>query len=182
MREREPHAVPRGLLRFYILRLLTDRPMKGYEVITKIENRTEGVWKPGPGSIYPMLESLKKEGLIQAASVQKKGTAQKRGTTLQITENGKEALSKFRRNIKSRMHMQTRNIYRIWADLVYPGMELDDIILAERRRDIERIRHVLDDDYWNTVSAEKKRKFLEGIMKILQEELDLIRKELSVFK
>jgi len=182
MREREPHAVPRGLLRFYILRLLTERPMKGYEVITKIENRTEGVWKPGPGSIYPMLESLKKEGLIQAASVRKKETAQKRGTILQITEKGKEALGKFRGNIKSRMHMQTRNIYRIWADLVYPGMELDDIILAERRRDIERIRHVLDDDYWNTVSAEKKRKFLEGIMKILQEELDLVKKELSAFE
>nr|MDO8099409.1 PadR family transcriptional regulator [Candidatus Njordarchaeota archaeon] len=182
MIEREPHAVPRGLLRFYILKLLTEKPMKGYEVITRIEERTMGIWKPGPGSIYPMIESLRKEGLIQAASPNKKRSTQRRGTTLQITEKGREILSKFRENVKCRMDVQTLNIGRIWAELVFPGVELADVYLGGRRREIERLGSFLADDYWSTISSEKKKKFFEAYIKITQEELDFVKKRLNMIK
>jgi DNA-binding PadR family transcriptional regulator len=182
MKDREPHAVPRGLLRFYILKLLTEKPMKGYEVITRIEERTAGVWKPGPGSIYPMVESLRKEGLIQAAFPHKKESAQKRGTTLQITEKGRETLSRFRETVKSRMHTQTLSMARIWAELVFPGVELADIYLGERKREIERLDSFLADKYWNSISDEKKKKFFEAYIKFTQEELDFVKKRLSIIK
>jgi DNA-binding PadR family transcriptional regulator len=182
MREREPHAVPRGLLRFYILKLLTEKPMKGYEVITRIEERTMGIWKPGPGSIYPMIASLRKEGLIQVISPHKKDPAQKRGTILQITEKGRETLSRFRATVKSRMHTQTLSMARIWAELVFPGVELIDIYLGERRREIERLGGFLADDYWNAISDEKKKKFFEAYIRIAQEELDFAKKRLSMIK
>ena len=39
--------------------------MHGYEMIKEIEERTEGAWTPSAGSIYPTLQMLEDEGLIQ---------------------------------------------------------------------------------------------------------------------
>jgi DNA-binding PadR family transcriptional regulator len=47
-----------------VLALLTERPMHGYEMIQELEQRTGGVWRPSPGSIYPTLQMLEDEGLI----------------------------------------------------------------------------------------------------------------------
>jgi DNA-binding PadR family transcriptional regulator len=49
-----------------VLRLLTERPMHGYELIQEISARSENVWRPSPGSIYPTLQLLADEGLISA--------------------------------------------------------------------------------------------------------------------
>jgi len=49
-----------------ILALLAEQPMHGYEMIKEIEERTGGVWKPSPGSIYPTLSMLEDEGLLTA--------------------------------------------------------------------------------------------------------------------
>jgi DNA-binding PadR family transcriptional regulator len=38
--------------------------MHGYEMITELETRTGGVWRPSPGSVYPTLQLLEDEGLI----------------------------------------------------------------------------------------------------------------------
>jgi DNA-binding PadR family transcriptional regulator len=56
----------RGLIRGAILHLLAERPMHGYELITELEQRTGGRWKPSPGSVYPTLSALEDEGLIAA--------------------------------------------------------------------------------------------------------------------
>jgi DNA-binding PadR family transcriptional regulator len=47
-----------------VLLLLTERPMHGYEMIQEIDERSGGVWKPSPGSVYPTLQLLADEGLI----------------------------------------------------------------------------------------------------------------------
>jgi DNA-binding PadR family transcriptional regulator len=54
----------RGDIRLAILALLNEKPMHGYEIITELSERTEGVWNPSPGSIYPTLQLLEDEGLI----------------------------------------------------------------------------------------------------------------------
>jgi DNA-binding PadR family transcriptional regulator len=38
--------------------------MHGYEMISELESRTHGVWRPSPGSVYPTLQLLEDEGLI----------------------------------------------------------------------------------------------------------------------
>jgi len=58
----------RNNVRAAILALLTERPMHGYEMIKEIDTRTGGVWSPSPGSIYPTLQLLEDEGLIEAAA------------------------------------------------------------------------------------------------------------------
>ena len=56
----------RGNVRAAILALLTERPMHGYEMIKELDNRTGGVWRPSPGSVYPTLQLLEDEGLISS--------------------------------------------------------------------------------------------------------------------
>ena len=38
--------------------------MHGYEMIQELDQRTGGVWRPSPGSVYPTLQLLEDEGLI----------------------------------------------------------------------------------------------------------------------
>ena len=59
-----PHGAPRGLLMHYALYKIAQRPSHGYELLQDIESRTEGAWRPGAGSIYPMLKKMVDEGLI----------------------------------------------------------------------------------------------------------------------
>ena len=54
----------RGDVRAAVLALLLERPMHGYELIQQIEERSGGVWRPSPGSIYPTLQLLADEGLV----------------------------------------------------------------------------------------------------------------------
>ena len=56
--------VRRGNVRAAILALLAERPMHGYEMIQELEARTNGVWRPSAGSIYPTLQLLEDEGLV----------------------------------------------------------------------------------------------------------------------
>ncbi len=55
----------RGDVRAAVLALLAERPMHGYEMITELEERTGGAWRPSAGSIYPTLQLLEDEGLIK---------------------------------------------------------------------------------------------------------------------
>jgi DNA-binding PadR family transcriptional regulator len=53
-------------VRSAVLALLAERPMHGYEMIQELESRTGGIWRPSPGSVYPTLQMLEDEGLIEA--------------------------------------------------------------------------------------------------------------------
>jgi len=52
-----------------VLALLLERPMHGYEIIQELESRTGGIWRPSPGSVYPTLQLLEDEGLIERRAI-----------------------------------------------------------------------------------------------------------------
>jgi PadR family transcriptional regulator PadR len=54
----------KGLLDLIVLQLLSSKPMHGYQVITKIR-KNFGVYF-GPSTIYPLLATLEKKGLINS--------------------------------------------------------------------------------------------------------------------
>jgi len=58
------HRGRRGDVRAAILVLLAERPMHGYEMIQEIAERSQDLWRPSPGSVYPTLQLLVDEGLI----------------------------------------------------------------------------------------------------------------------
>lgn len=59
--------VPRGFLKAYLLMLLREKPIHGYALIKEIKKKT-GFWKPSPGAIYPLLNSLVKGGYVEVFS------------------------------------------------------------------------------------------------------------------
>lgn len=65
----------RGDVRAAILLLVAEEPMHGYELIQQIVERSGGVWKPSPGSIYPALSQLEDEGLVIIEKVAGRKTA-----------------------------------------------------------------------------------------------------------
>jgi DNA-binding PadR family transcriptional regulator len=58
----------RGDVRAAALALLSEGAMNGYQIIQDIGERSDGVWRPSPGSVYPALQQLEDEGLIRAAA------------------------------------------------------------------------------------------------------------------
>lgn len=58
--------VRRGDVRSAILALLAEHPLNGYQLIQRINERSQGVWRPSPGSIYPALQQLEDEGMVRA--------------------------------------------------------------------------------------------------------------------
>src|SRR3989338_5291423 len=54
----------RGYLRLIVMKTLLNKELSGYDLIKQIELNT-GTWKPSFGSIYPLLERLLKEKLVQ---------------------------------------------------------------------------------------------------------------------
>jgi DNA-binding PadR family transcriptional regulator len=56
----------RGDVRAAALLLLAEEPRNGYQLMQEIEARSNGVWRPSPGSVYPALSQLEDEGLIRA--------------------------------------------------------------------------------------------------------------------
>ena len=51
-------------LRMWVLNLLMRGPKNGAEIMNAIEEMSQGWWRPSPGSIYPLLDSLVQESLI----------------------------------------------------------------------------------------------------------------------
>jgi DNA-binding PadR family transcriptional regulator len=80
-------SVPKGFLRYYVLTLLAERSLSGSEIMNEIERRTNGHWKPSPGSIYPLLSWLQDKRFTKKAPEQEVGL--KRYT---LTDDGKAFL------------------------------------------------------------------------------------------
>jgi DNA-binding PadR family transcriptional regulator len=56
----------RGDIRTASLLLLAEEPRNGYQIMQEVEERSGGVWRPSPGSVYPALAQLEDEGLIRS--------------------------------------------------------------------------------------------------------------------
>jgi DNA-binding PadR family transcriptional regulator len=67
-------------LRHWVLYLLKDSPKTGAEVMDTMESMSQGLWRPAPGSVYPLLESMKNDGVIRRLE----------GKKYELTDQGKE--------------------------------------------------------------------------------------------
>lgn len=89
------HGIPplfgrarRGDIRTAILRLLDEQPMHGYQIIHELAERSGGVWTPSAGSVYPTLQLLADEGLVDSEQAAGK-------KVYRLTEAGREAVAAF---------------------------------------------------------------------------------------
>jgi DNA-binding PadR family transcriptional regulator len=59
----------RGDIRTAALLLLAEEPRNGYQIMQEVQERSDGVWRPSPGSVYPALQQLEDEGLIRSQEI-----------------------------------------------------------------------------------------------------------------
>ena len=59
-----PAVFAHGTLRLYLLSLLSETSMHGYELMQALDERFGGTYKPSAGTIYPRLAKLEVEGLV----------------------------------------------------------------------------------------------------------------------
>ena len=78
--QRVGSSVPRGFSRYFILELLKKKPHTGKEIIDYAAEQSNGIWKPSPGLIYPLLGRLLDENLVEETNDGK----------YQLTQNGLE--------------------------------------------------------------------------------------------
>ncbi len=90
-----PQSVPRGFLRMYLLALTQHQPETGYSIMQHINERTRGAWRPGPGTIYPLLKTLAKEGLVRPLDAE----GREDSVAYSVTEKGNEQLEEAKREI-----------------------------------------------------------------------------------
>lgn len=57
-----------GDVRLVLMKLISEKPSHGYELIKAIEDRFGGAYAPSPGIVYPALTLLEEQGLIRVES------------------------------------------------------------------------------------------------------------------
>ena len=115
-----PQSAPRGLLNFYALFSIARRPMRGYDLIKEIETKTKGAWRPGPGTVYPVLQKMVKRGLISVKKSSKAGPTQ---ILYEITPAGLNRIT----DAKKMMRTSTERM-SLMSSLFIDLMEPDDLV------------------------------------------------------
>jgi DNA-binding PadR family transcriptional regulator len=93
--------------------MLSRQQETGYSIMRAIDEKTEGAWRPGAGTVYPLLRSLVKEGLLE-----KSGAADSDSTVKYlVTKKGKQELKEMQRTLAS-AGKRERVMIRLFADLL----------------------------------------------------------------
>lgn len=79
-----------------VLGILAARPMYGYEVVHRADERTRGCFAWREGTVYPLLHRLEREGLLR--SEWRDSPGRKRRKYYSVTRRGKARLAEARRN------------------------------------------------------------------------------------
>ncbi|MBE6064040.1 PadR family transcriptional regulator [Clostridium cochlearium] len=116
--EKENKAVgqvfTKGLLPLYVLHILSLSPTNGNDIATQIGKKTNGLWIPSTGGIYPLLKKFEKENLVVGKWDDKNNKMQKIYT---ITEKGKEALEEKKYLLKQNIEEALKVFNIVYEDL-----------------------------------------------------------------
>ncbi|MFC1786959.1 PadR family transcriptional regulator [Halobacteriota archaeon] len=98
----------RGLLTLFVLHSLNKEPKSGYDLLKEIEKKTEGLWVPSKGTLYPILKQLEDEEQIQVLEIGKRSK-----NIFELTAKGKETLIGIREHKKESREklLQFKNLF-----------------------------------------------------------------------
>lgn len=132
----------RGDVRLAALLLLAEEPRNGYGLMQEIEQRSDGVWRPSPGSIYPALAQLVDEGLIREEESD--------GRRLySLTDAGRREVDGRDDEARAPWEAATEGLPDGAATLLGPARQLTaavwQVVQAGGEQEITRAREVLED-------------------------------------
>jgi len=102
-RGRRGRRARRGDVRAAALLLLAEEPRNGYQLMQEIEQRSDGLWRPSPGSVYPALQQLEDEGLIR-------GTGRDGKRTFELTDEGRAHVEEHRERLGVPWELPGKNV------------------------------------------------------------------------
>jgi DNA-binding PadR family transcriptional regulator len=131
------HRAKRGALTMAIVTLLDERPMHGYELITVLEDRSGGRWKPSPGAIYPALGKLEARGVI--TSTEQDGKRQ-----YELTDTGRKFAAELSKHDKTAPWEQMDlgghgELRRALAELVGPARQIGRFGTADQTTEATKV-------------------------------------------
>ena len=150
--QRVGSSVPRGFSRYFILELLKKNPHTGKEIIDYAVKQSNGIWKPSPGLIYPLLGRLLDEGLIEE------------------TQDGKYQLTKKGRDTASDVD-KVNDIIKKQLEVLFRLGNVGRFVAIDLLEKISVMGSILSSNFSNMTDDETKkyRQFLESELKKVQE-------------
>jgi DNA-binding PadR family transcriptional regulator len=124
-----PATFRRRLVGLYALTLMErDGPLHGYGLSERIAEKTEGAWRPGPGSVYPSLRKLTEFGLARSQ-------AKDRRREYTITPRGRALLDRVRHH-DGPAGRPRPDLSSLWAEVIGSG-NVDQFLVSRLRRTVD---------------------------------------------
>src|SRR6266581_6845701 len=141
--------VRRGDVRAAILDLLGEgreeaQPWNGYQIIQEIGARTQGVWRPSAGSVYPALQQLEDEALIRAETA---GDDRRRMYTL--TEEGRAYVEEHGDELRASWDAVTGSVdaadVQLWETVRQVAVAVTQVAQAGSAAQVQQAAKILAD-------------------------------------
>ncbi|MEM4736420.1 MAG: PadR family transcriptional regulator [Nitrososphaeria archaeon] len=104
--------VPSGLLKTIILKEASRAPLSAIKLIDRMAERTGGIWRPSPGSIYYLTNELETKGLLKKLKVE-----EEKYPKYIITQKGKEELENMIASSKKDI-LKILTILKLYAEII----------------------------------------------------------------
>ena len=162
--QRVGSSVPRGFSRYFILELLKKRAHTGKEIIDYAVEQSNGIWKPSPGLIYPLLGRLLDEDLIEESKDGK----------YQLTKKGM---------ITAEDVDKVNDIVRKQLDVLFRLGNVGRFVAMDLLEKMSTMGSILNSNFANMTNEEtqKYKKFLElELKKIEENKITKNKKEIKI--
>ncbi len=150
--QRVGSSIPRGFSRYFILELLKKTPHTGKEIIDYAVEQSNGIWRPSPGLIYPLLGRLLDEGLIEE------------------TKDGKYQLTKKGKNTAEDVD-KVNDIVKKQLEVLFRLGNVGRFVATDLLEKISSMGSILSSNFTNMTEEEtsKYKQFLESELKKIEE-------------
>lgn len=163
-------------MQHYILRNIAIKPSHGYEILQDIDSKTDGAWRPGAGSVYPILKRLLASGYIKADERKRLATARR---VYRITPKGLKEL-KDHEAMFSGSGQRWMSMRRLFFELIEPN-RLTGFFVDGSKIQFEIAKELLESKK-NTLSPSETEFLLREYALNLERQLDWANKMLSELK
>jgi DNA-binding PadR family transcriptional regulator len=162
--QRVGSSIPRGFSRYFILELLKTKPYTGKEIINYAVEQSNGIWKPSPGLIYPLLGRLLDEGLV----------TEPEDGRYQLTKQGEETAQDVDK---------VNDIVKKQLDVLFRLGNVGKFVVMDMLEKISAMGSILSSNFANMTEEEtrKYREFLElELKKMKEKDLDKNGKKIKI--
>lgn len=166
-------SVPKGFLKYCVVKFLKEKPMSGSEIMETIKKGTDGRWEPSPGSVYPLLSWLQENSYAEEVPTKESGIKRYR-----LTEKGEKLFEehvKFKEKLHEKLEFLAPPIISAFWLSAHPE-KLQAIRESERRfvKALFNLRRTLEKNF-----TEKAKKEVGEFLADTAEKIEKLNKRIK---